>query len=274
MGIIQIKSKANLFLRGLLLKFIKNSYFILLLVSLVSALAMTAFAQDNTRVEGEIRIINASDISNRSWSFDDYLIDTGDVLEISVWQVEDLQRKVVVRPDGKISFPLIGDVIAEGRSIESLSSEIAEKLKIYIKSPQVSVIVSSFGGKKVIILGEVANKGIIRFTEPIRIIEALALSGGYMESAGLKSVLVIRGDLGKHVDVIVLDVLDILKGNLRENIYIQKGDIVFVPRSFVGNVAYFIRQISPLLGAATTYYNIKKIQYDFKEHEYRDVKNR
>jgi polysaccharide biosynthesis/export protein len=220
---------------------------------------------------GQIRIIRAEDIQVSEWTFDNYQIDTGDVLEISVWQVEDLQRKVVVRPDGRISFPLIGDVVAEGRSIDNLTAEITERLKTYIKSPQVSVIVASFGGKKAIVLGEVSNKGIIRFTEPIKIMEVLALSGGYMESAGLKSVLVVRGDISGNTDVIVVNALDILKGNLRENIYIEKGDIVFVPRSFVGNVAYFVRQISPLLGAATTYYDVKKTQYFFKEHEYRDM---
>ena len=245
---------------------------VFLIIVFLCFLAASSEGTENNNADldnANIRIIRASDVGVEEWTFDSYQVDVGDVLEISVWQIEDLQKKVVVRPDGKISFPLIGDVIAEGRSIESLSSEIAEKLKTYIKNPEVSVIVSSFGGKKVIVLGEVANKGIIRFTEPIKMMEVLALSGGYMESAGLKSVLVVRGDLSRHTDVIVVNIIDILKGNLRENIYVQKGDIVFVPRSFVGNVAYFVRQIAPLLGAATTYYNIKKMEYNFKEHEYR-----
>jgi len=247
-----------------------------MLITVLSACRL-AIAAENTTDDnpdiGQMRIIRASDLEVEEWTFDSYQIDAGDVLEISVWQVEDLQKNVVVRPDGKISFPLIGDVVATGRSIESLASDISEKLKIYIKNPQVSVIVSSFGGKKVIVLGEVANKGIIRFTEPIKIMEVLALCGGYMESAGLKSVLIIRGDLNKRTDVIVVNAIDIFKGNLRENIYIQKEDIVFVPRSFVGNVAYFLRQIAPLLGAATTYYGIKATQYDFIDHTYRDAGN-
>jgi polysaccharide biosynthesis/export protein len=246
--------------------------FIILAIIFIPCLTRLSEATEHSKPEsGNIRIIKASDIGVEEWTFDNYQIDTGDVLEISVWQVEDLQKRVVVRPDGKISFPLIGDVVAEGRSIENLSSEISERLKTYIKNPQVSVIISSFGGKKVIVLGEVANKGIIRFTQPIKMMEVLALSGGYIESAGLKSVLVIRGDINGKADVIVVNALDILKGDLRENIYIQKGDIVFIPRSFVGNVAYFIRQISPLLGAATTYYDVRKTQYFFKEHEYRKV---
>jgi len=226
-------------------------------------------AEQQVDNKSEIRIIQAADLDIREWTFEDYVVSEGDVLEISVWQVEDLNKKVVVRPDGKISFPLIGDISARGRSIDDLSKEVAEKLKLYIKTPKVSVIVTSFGGKKIIILGEISGPGIIRFTEPIRIMEALALAGSYRESAGLKSVLVIRGDVDRNADIIVVNALDILKGNLRENIYIKKGDIIFVPRSFIGNVAYFVRQISPLLGAATQYYDVKKTYYWIKDKDYR-----
>ena len=228
------------------------------------------FAGDGAKEnKSEIRIIKASELDIKEWTFEDYIISEGDVLEISVWQVDDLNKKVVVRPDGKVSFPLIGDISARGKSIDDLSKEVTEKLKLYIKMPKVSIIVTSFGGKKIIILGEISGPGIIRFTEPIRIMEALALGGSYRESAGLKSVLVIRGDVERNADVIVVNALDILKGNLRENIYIEKGDIIFVPRSFVGNVAYFVRQVSPLLGAATQQYNIKKTYYEFKNKDYR-----
>ena len=153
---------------------------------------------------GDIRIIRAADLVEETWTLENYHIDTGDVLEISVWQVEELQKTVVVRPDGKISFPLIGDIVAGGRTIEEVSKSIAAGLSTYIKEPKVSAIITSFGGKKIVVLGEVANQGIIRFTEPIRIMEVLALSGGYAESAGLKTVLVIRGDLKNHTDVIVV----------------------------------------------------------------------
>lgn len=241
---------------------------VLMSVFCCCAYAQTARQEDLPEI-GEVRIIRAADMGTEEWTLDNYRIEAGDVLEIAVWQVEDLQKDVVVRPDGKVSFPLIGDVDAAGYTIDELSRSITEKLKTYIKSPQVSIIVNSFGGKKLIVLGEVGSTGIIRFTEPIRIMEALALSGGYLESAGLQNVLIIRGDLKGPTDVIVVNVKEILKGNLLENIYVEKGDIIFLPRSFVGNVAYFIRQISPLLGAATTYYNIKEQYYDFKTKSYR-----
>lgn len=218
---------------------------------------------------GKVRIIRASELKEKEWTIESYRVDTGDVMDISVWQVEELHREVVVRPDGMISFPLIGDVFVAGCTLDEITENITEKLKIYIKHPQVSIIVKDFGGKKIVILGEVSGPGIIRFTEPIRILEALALSGGFQETAGLKSVLVIRGDLQNYTEVIVINVVDILKGNLGENIYIQKDDIVYVPRNFIGNVGYFVRQISPLLGAASTYYNIKRQYYSIKRKEYR-----
>ena len=75
------------------------------------------------------KFIKASDFKEDKWALENYLIDMGDILEISVWQVEDLQRDVVVRPDGKISFPLIGDIQASGKTIEQLREEVVDKIK-------------------------------------------------------------------------------------------------------------------------------------------------
>jgi len=253
--------------------FIKNFILALIISSvIISPLAAEeklAKGEDAPRGIGEIRVIKANEIDVKEWTTENYLINTGDVLDISVWQVEELEKTAVVRPDGKISFPLIGDLPVAGFTINEISKDITAKLKTYIKNPQVTVMVASYGGKKIIVLGEVGNKGIIRFTEPTKIIEILALSGGYTEAAALKSVLVIRGNLKGPTDIIVVNVLDIYKGKLRENIYIEQGDLVYVPRSFVGNVAYFIRQIGPLLGAATEYYSIKKTYYDIKSKGYK-----
>jgi polysaccharide export outer membrane protein len=251
----------------------KTVRYVVIFIIIISFITTELKAEDRpgtkTRPTPNIKVVRASDIPQKEWTMESYRVDTGDVLEMSVWEVEELRRDVVVRPDGKISFPLIGDIQASGKTIEELVKDVTEKLKTYIKNPQVSAIVTSFGGKKVIVLGEISTQGIIRFTEPIRIMEALALAGGYIESSALKTVLVIRGDLENNTEVIVVNVLDLLKGKLSENIYIQKDDIIFVPRTFVGNVAYFIRQISPLLGAAASYYNIKRQYYSIKEKDYR-----
>ncbi|NQT89881.1 MAG: polysaccharide biosynthesis/export family protein [Candidatus Omnitrophica bacterium] len=220
-------------------------------------------------LKGEIRVIYAKDIVDTGWTIETYRVSSGDILEISVWQVEELHKEVVVRPDGRISFPLIGDVEVEGYTLDQIRSEIANKLTTYIKSPQVTVMVRDFGGKKVVILGEIGTPGVLRFTQPIRIMEAMALAGSWADSAGLKNVLVIRGDYENYTEIIVVNVIDILKGKFKENIYLRKDDIVYFPRSFLGNVAYLIQQIAPLLGAAATYYEVKTTYYNIKAKAYR-----
>ncbi|MFC1807688.1 polysaccharide biosynthesis/export family protein [Candidatus Omnitrophota bacterium] len=253
------------------------SCFIFILIVITSMFCCrNAYAVDSKvddSKKGDIKIVRAGEIVQKEWTIDDYLVDRGDALEVSVWQIDELHNIVIVRPDGRISFPLIGDVFVAGRTLYEIAEDIKEKLKTYIKEPQVSVIVKSFGGKKVVILGEVGNPGIIRFTEPIRMMEALALSGGYDESAGLKNVLIIRGDIDKSTNVIVVNVMAILKGDLRENIYLEKDDIIFLPRSFIGNVAYYVRQIAPLLGAAQQHYDIKNLYYQHRKKNYRNTKS-
>lgn len=260
-------------------KKVKVTMLIIIIMILVIPYARDATAankkeDENSPAKDRVRIIRASEIKQKEWTIESYRVDTGDVLEISVWQVEELHKDVVVRPDGMISFPLIGDVSVTGLTLDEITEELTNKLRTYIKNPQVSVIVKDFGGKKVVILGEVGGPGIIRFTEPIRVLEALALCGGFEETAGLKSVLVIRGDLKNYTEVIVVNAIDILKGDLRENIYIQKDDIIYVPRNFIGNVGYFVRQISPLINAASTYYDIKSTYYEIREKDYRQKAGR
>lgn len=218
----------------------------------------------------QIKIIRASELEVKEWTIQSYRVDSGDVLEISVWQVEELHKDVIVRPDGMLSFPLIGDVLVAGHTLDDITKDLTDKLRTYIKNPQVSVIVKDFGGKKVVILGEIGSPGIIRFTEPIKVLEALALSGGFAETAGLKNVLIIRGDLKKNTNIIVVNAIDILKGKLSENIYVQKDDIIYIPRNFIGNIGYFIRQITPLLDAAGQYYDIKSRYYTIKRKDYRE----
>lgn len=182
----------------------------------------------------------------------EYYIDVGDVLDISVWQIPDLSKpEVIVRPDGKISFPLIGDVMAEGRTLTQLNDVIANKLMVYVKSPQVSIMLRRFGDQanKVSILGEVLNPGVYRFSGPASIAEAVASAGGYTKYAVINSIMVISGDISRgKPKVNRINLVDILKGNkLSNNIILRPNDIVYVPRSFVGNVNVFMELIQPAI---------------------------
>lgn len=189
---------------------------------------------------------------------ENYHIETDDVLEISVWQIEDLHREVVVRPDGKISFPLIGDVDAKGKTIEELRNDIVDKIKLYIKVPQVSVNIKEFGGKRAVILGQINSPGVIRFSSPIRISEAVALASGFTADAYKGAVFVVRDFDTEQPTVIVARVNEIFfKGDLREDISIKAGDIIYVQTSILSSIRDFMNNtLGPLVGYVEAYYGV------------------
>ena len=216
--------------------------------------------------------------SKKAKDEEEYLLGLGDTLEISVWKIADLSRDVIVRPDGKISFPLIGDIQAEGRTLTQLDEELTTKLATYVREPQVSVMIKTFGwkkelpagvtlehkpevsvmikkfgGKKVIVLGEVANPGVYKFTVDMRLIEALALAGDCTKYAVKKNILVIRGDIRKEPEVIVSDVYALLKNaRLSEDVLIKSQDIVYVPRSLIGDINAFLGKLIPIVDKVYT----------------------
>jgi polysaccharide export outer membrane protein len=183
----------------------------------------------------------------------EYYLGIGDVLDISVWKVPDLSRAdVIIRPDGKLSFPLIGDINAEGLTLTQLDNTVTEKLKTYVKSPEVSVMIRRFGEQvsnyKVVILGEILSPGIYKFDAYPTITEAIASAGGYTKYAVLNSIIIIRGDIKTKPELIRTNVADILKtGDLSQNIVLKPNDIVYVPRSFIGKLNVFLELIQPAL---------------------------
>lgn len=189
----------------------------------------------------------------------EYLIDIGDVLDISVWKVPDLsQSEVIVRPDGKISLPLIGDLSASGMSLTSLDENITKRYSEYVRQPQVSVMIRRFGGKKVVILGEVAKPGVYSFSTDIRLMEAIALAGDCTKYAVKKNILVIRGDINNKPQVVSANMLAVIKkANMAENLAIQAQDIIFVPRAVIGNINTFLESIAPVINAYFTGQNIR-----------------
>lgn len=197
----------------------------------------------------------------------EYYIDIGDILDISVWQIPDLSKpEVIVRPDGKISFPLIGDIKAEGLSFTQLDNIITEKLKTYVKVPEVSIMIRRFGemSNKVSILGEVPAPGVYRFSGSPSITEVIASAGGYTKHAVLNSVMIIRGDMTdvrKKPDVFRINLVDILKGNkLTNNLRLKSNDIVYVPRSFIGNLTTFMELIQPGVSEYMQFLDARRFQ--------------
>ena len=197
-----------------------------------------------------------------------YLININDKLYVSVWRVPDLSMEIIVRPDGYISFPLIGDIEASGRTLTELKDEISGKLKEYVENPQVSLVVREFAGEKIVILGEVRSPGVYKFTGKISLMEGVGFAGGFTRDAQPKSIVVVRSPVeeGEKEKLIVLNAASILqKGNLKENIGLEPNDIVFVSRSLISNVKEFYNDfIVPVIRTAIEYETFKTLRQTIK----------
>ncbi|MDP2924561.1 MAG: polysaccharide biosynthesis/export family protein [Candidatus Omnitrophota bacterium] len=220
---------------------------------------VTEIADNSTKKPNskKAKFLKAEDFKEDEWALENYLIDMGDILEISVWQVEELQREVVVRPDGKISFPLIGDVLASGRTIEQLRQDIVDKIRLYIKMPQVSINILEFGGKKAVVVGDVQDEGVIRFNTPTRVMEAVALAGGFVYTkANMDKIFVIRDVHEEQPLVIMVSANNLLKnGRVRENVLVRSGDIVYVTRAISADFNQFMDNVfGKIVTYAETYY--------------------
>jgi polysaccharide export outer membrane protein len=160
---------------------------------------------------------------------EEYKIQAGDVLEVSVWKEPDLLRQVLVRPDGGFSFPLVGDAQAAGKSVASLQEEITERLKKYIPDPVVTVSTQQLNGNKVYVIGQVARPGEFIANRNIDIVQALSMAGGMTPYASANKIKVLRRENGKLTSI-PFRYGDIEKGQaLEQNIILQSGDVVLVP---------------------------------------------
>lgn len=172
----------------------------------------------------------------------EYTLGVGDVLRITVWGHADLTTEVAVRPDGYLTFPLVGDIWAVDKTPRQISAELQTQLSEFIVKPQVTVIVTHFRTLQVQMLGEVRQSGYYQLKAGSRLTDVLALAGGANTAADLSSVTITRYVLDEggveHTEVMQVDVNQFLTaGDLAANPLIESGDIIFVPPA--GTVAIF-----------------------------------
>ena len=164
-----------------------------------------------------------------------YLIGPGDVLNISVWHNPELSTSVPVRPDGRISTPLVTDVVAAGRTPEELGHDIEARLKKYVSDPLVTVIVSSFVGpysQQVRIVGEATTPKSLPYLAHMTVLDAMISVGGLTPYASGNRAKLVRRVGGKETET-TLRLSDLLKsGDLSANTDLQPGDIIIIPQSF------------------------------------------
>ena len=160
---------------------------------------------------------------------DPYRIQPGDVLAVSVWKEQDLQGEVLVRPDGGMSFPLVGDLPAAGRTIEELRDAFHERLRKYIPDPSVTIAIKQLGGNRVYVLGKVNRPGEFPFSKPIDVMQALSLAGGATSFADLDAIQILRREQGRQTSL-RFRYSDVERGRgLEQNILLHSGDTVVVP---------------------------------------------
>jgi polysaccharide export outer membrane protein len=162
-------------------------------------------------------------------SNEEYHLGPGDKLRIEVYKDEQLSQSVQVRPDGKITLPLIGDLTAASHTAIELRDRITESLKEYVTNPTVTVIVVEALASQVYVMGEVTNPGTMQLHGPTTILQALAMAGGFKEFANTKDVKVLRPRSGSDsIETIRFNYKDVINGDAKP-FYLRSGDTVIVP---------------------------------------------
>jgi len=158
----------------------------------------------------------------------DYVIGADDTLHISVWKEPDITATLPVRPDGKISLPLLNDVPAAGLTPMQLAASITEKLKKYIADPRVTVVVTAMNSRRIFVTGEVTHPGAMPLLPNMTVLQALS-SAGFTQFANVKGIYLLRTENGRQVKL-PFNYKEVVKGrNPEQNIRLQPGDTLVVP---------------------------------------------
>ena len=161
---------------------------------------------------------------------DEFVIGTGDLLDINVWKNPEISRVLPVRSDGKIALPLIGELRARGRTAKQLEGDIAEKLKDYIANPAVTVIVQEIRSQKIDVLGMVMHPGSFPLIKPMTVMNAIAAAGGFRDFAKDKDVYILRRDANGKQLRLPFNYRNVVKGqNVGQNIELEPNDTVIIP---------------------------------------------
>lgn len=174
-------------------------------------------------------ITNANAAGKEQTQSQNYKIQPGDILHIAVWKEEDLTQDILVRPDGHFTFPLAGDVNANGKNAQQITDELAKKIQKYIPDPVITVSVVQILGNKIFVIGKVNKPGEFIMSHDIDVMQAMSMAGGASTFAGLNKIKILRRVGGKQT-AISFKYAEVEAGqNLDQNILLKPGDVVVVP---------------------------------------------
>jgi polysaccharide export outer membrane protein len=202
-----------------------------LLVLLIMLVGLPLAAQAQPSAQGSQTPAGGPDASAPQAAAADpsYIIGADDVLDISVWKEPDVSRSVPVRPDGKISLPLVSDVQAAGLTPTQLAADLTTRLKKFLNDPQVTVVVTAINSRRIYIVGEVARPGAFPLLPNMTVLQALADAGGFTTFANTKKIHILRMINGKQTEF-PFEYREVLEGNkTSENITLLPGDEIVVP---------------------------------------------
>jgi len=160
---------------------------------------------------------------------EDYKIGTGDILDISVWKDPALTKQMIVLPDGKIHFPLVGEIKAEGLSVSELKGEMETRLRVYMPDPVLSVSITQVNSMLLYVIGKVNRPGHFMLSSRINVLQALSMAGGLNPFAEEKKIRIYRQH-GARTIQFPFNYKDVVAGTqLEQNIALQRGDVIVVP---------------------------------------------
>jgi polysaccharide biosynthesis/export protein len=189
---------------------------------LLATLALATAAQAQAQAQNQQTNVAAPDREG-------YRVNAGDRLEVSVWKEPDLQREVLVRPDGAFSFPLAGEVVAEGRTVGEIREELESRLARFIPDLVSTVTVVSVEGNSIFVIGQVNNPGTFIMNPVLDVMQALSLAGGTTPFAALKDIRILRRESGTQ-RALRFDYNAVAEGrSLELNVQLRSGDVVVVP---------------------------------------------
>ena len=196
---------------------------------LAGVLATSAWGQANAKAKEDAKpAADKAQSEPTSIAGPDYIIGADDMLHISVWKEPDLTETLPVRPDGKISLPLLNDVVAAGLTPTQLADTITTRLKKYISDPHVTVVVTAMNSQKIYILGEVLHPGTTILQPNMTVLQALA-SAGFTQFANTKGIYLLRSQNGKQQKIPV-HYRELIKGeSVDQNLILKPGDTLVVP---------------------------------------------
>jgi polysaccharide biosynthesis/export protein len=173
----------------------------------------------------------------------EYHIQPGDQLDIKFFYNPELNEQIIVRPDGKISLQLVNEMMAAGMSPGQLTDQLKQAYGVELKRPEVAVIVRTFNDQRVYVDGEVLRPGVVTLPGPMTVLQALSQAGGMKETARLSEVIVIRKNGQEKPATLVVNLEEAIEGSdLQQDIRVMPHDIVYVPRSAIGNVNLWVDQ--------------------------------